>query len=83
METEFIKYNKKCYEEEKKLLYQKLIGLEGNRFSLERRLKKLVSRFQNGAISNSEYKSQEKKIKHKLTSVSSKIIYLRAFITKL
>ena len=83
LEVEFKEYYKKFEERDKDFLYKKLIDLEESRFSLEQQLKKLISNFQEGSISNSKYNDKEKVIKDKLTNISSKLTYLRAFIHKL
>jgi hypothetical protein len=68
---------------DKDSLYQELIALEGKRYSIERKYKSLKDRYENGNIGDSEFKSEDGKLKNELNEITKKITNIRRLLSSL
>jgi len=65
---------------DKDLLYQELIALEGKRYSLEKTVNKLESRYEKGTIDESAFRNQVEKLQITLRKITNRIGELRSVI---
>ena len=83
MESTFDSPNLDNISDDKDILYQELIALEGKRYSLERNSKDLEKGYNKGSMSNSEFKSQNNDLKAKMNEITSHINKIRRLISSL
>ncbi len=69
--------------QDKDLLYQELIALEGKRYSLEKSQKELELRYKKGSISDVDYKSQLSNLRTELDYTTSRINKIRRITSRL
>jgi len=69
--------------DDKDVLYQELIALEGRRYSLERNFKDVEKNFNKGSISKADFKRQNNILKKQLNEIASRINNIRGIISSL
>ena len=68
---------------DKDSLYQELIALEGKRYSLEKTFKQLERNYNDGSISEIEYKNRSDNLKNQQNEITSRINSIRRIIASM